>query len=87
MRVVLTPPPRGLRVALMKIVIAVLLVIAFVSAAFGTWWSTRPVLTIVEDGLYRPHLPENWWQANRGALGLGIGLTLTTIAGLLALTL
>jgi len=74
-------------VSAVKILIAVLLLVALVSSSLGTWWSTRPALTGGEDGLFTPHVPTNWWQTNRGALLLGAGLILTTISGLLALTL
>ena len=74
-----------------KIVIAALLVIALVSSAFGTYWSTRPVVTRTEEqaseGLYNLHIADNAWQEHRGAGALGVGLILTTVAGLLALLL
>jgi hypothetical protein len=74
-----------------KIVIAALLLASLVASGFGTWWSTRPVVTMTPEqkaaGEYTLNFPDSRWKQLRGALGLGVGLVLTTIAGLLALVL
>ncbi|WIB76787.1 hypothetical protein DEJ28_14165 [Curtobacterium sp. MCPF17_002] len=71
----------------MKIAIAILLFASLISSGLGTWWSTRPIQVVTFPGLSPQSVPGNKWKANRGALGLGIGLILTTVAGVLALTL
>jgi hypothetical protein len=74
-----------------KIAIAALLISSLVASGFGTWWSTRPVVTMTPEqkdaGEYTLNYADSWWGQHRGALGLGVGLILTTFAGLLALTL
>ncbi|WP_412160858.1 hypothetical protein [Curtobacterium flaccumfaciens] len=75
----------------MKIVIAVLLLVSLMASGFGTWWSTRPVVTMTPEqkaaGEYTLNFADSRWKQLRGALSLGAGLILTTIAGLVALVL